>query len=55
MKKIKEEIIIYLDGIYTSNKYWVTEDRRMCDGKFQEILEIIEKDFIKLIRKNLKW
>jgi len=53
IKKIKEEIVSYLDGVYTSNRYWVMYNRRMSDQKFQDILNMIEKDFIKFIEDKL--
>jgi hypothetical protein len=39
-QEIKEEMNTDLDGIYTSNKYWVINGKNISDGKFQEILEV---------------
>ncbi len=37
----------YFDMIYTSNRYWVMNNRKMTDKKFQDILTLICKDFFK--------
>ena len=49
--KLKKEIENYFNGIYTSNRYWVMDNRRISDKKFQDILNCIEKDIFKFLKQ----
>ena len=58
---LSEKIEDTLNSIFTSNRYWVLDDRTINEDKFKEILDVLEKsinkdvkEFIRLLKEKKK-